>query len=77
MQMTPLVRCHLTAFFFLASFLLPIRAQAPPSNGIDDATAAIQAELDAAGAKGGEVYLPPGQYLLRGNLTIPAGVCLR
>ncbi|HEX4084914.1 MAG TPA: hypothetical protein VHY22_08390 [Chthoniobacteraceae bacterium] len=46
-------------------------------NGIADATGPIQQLLDAASKSGGEVRLPPGQYLLKGTLTIPAGVALR
>lgn len=46
-------------------------------NGETDDTAAIQAALDAAGQTGGEVRLPPGKYLIAGNLRVPTGVCLR
>lgn len=43
-----------------------------------DATAAIQAALDAAGkAGGGVVELPAGRYRVNGNLAIPAGVTLQ
>ncbi len=46
--------------------------------GTEDATAAIQAEIDAAAkAGGGVVYLPAGFYLCRERLTLPAGVELR
>lgn len=56
----------------------PVKASLPiPADGMTDATAAIQQRLDAAGQKGGEVLLPPGRYLLRGNLTVPRGVALR
>lgn len=44
-------------------------------NGVTDDTAAIQAAINALGAPGGVVYLPPGSYLLNGanalNLTAP------
>jgi hypothetical protein len=43
-----------------------------------DDTAAIQKTLTAAGqAGGGVVFLPGGEYALRGNLTVPSGVELR
>ncbi len=48
-----------------------------PADGESDAAAAIQAALDAAGEKGGTVYLPAGRYRLEGPLTIPPGVELR
>jgi hypothetical protein len=41
-----------------------------------DATAAIQKMLDDQGTTGGEVRLPPGQYLIKGTLTVPVGVTL-
>jgi len=46
-------------------------------DGVTDATAPIQQLLDAAAKSGGEVRLPPGQYLLKGSLTVPTGVALR
>jgi Pectate lyase superfamily protein len=46
-------------------------------DGITDATQPIQQLLDAASAHGGEVFLPPGQYLLKGTITVPRGVTLR
>lgn len=55
-------------------------ADRPPGvtgDGKTDDSAALQAALDAAGATGGEVVLPPGQYLVAGNLRVPTGVCLR
>ena len=48
-----------------------------PSDGKTDVTAAIQQRLDQAGQRGGEVYLPPGQYLMSGSLHVPPGVTLR
>lgn len=43
-----------------------------------DNTAAFQRALDAAyKSGGGTVYVPPGRYLFRGTLTLPAGVTLR
>ena len=46
-------------------------------DGVVDDTIAVQRALDAAGKSGGEVYLPPGQYLIKGSLTVPTGVDLR
>jgi hypothetical protein len=46
-------------------------------NHTDD-TNAFQAALAATSeARGGEAYVPPGFYVLVGNLTIPPGVTLR
>jgi hypothetical protein len=49
----------------------------PFGDGMVDATAPIQQLLDSKALTGGEVRLPPGQYLLKGTLTIPPGVTLR
>ena len=46
-------------------------------DGVTDATGPIQQLLDAVAKSGGEVRLPPGQYLLQGTLTVPPGVTLR
>ncbi|MBN8217252.1 MAG: hypothetical protein J0L75_11470 [Spirochaetes bacterium] len=47
-------------------------------DGAQDDTAAIQRALDAAGKRGGGlVFLPGGNYAVRGNLHIPPGVELR
>ena len=58
-----------------------VRAAAalPPGvagDGVTDDTVAIQSALNAAGKTGGEVFLPAGQYLVKGNLTVPTGVSL-
>ena len=45
--------------------------------GARDATAAIQAALDAVGAaNGGVVYLPPGRYRIDGSLKLPYSTTL-
>lgn len=49
----------------------------PFGDGVVDATAPIQQLLDSKALTGGEVLLPPGQYLLKGTLTIPSGVTLK
>jgi hypothetical protein len=41
-----------------------------------DDTAAIQAAIDRAAEKGGQVYLPPGRYLVAGSLTVKPGVAV-
>jgi hypothetical protein len=46
------------------------------ADGKTDDTAAVQAAIDAAAAQGGRVVLPPGEYLLAGNLEIKEGVAL-
>lgn len=47
------------------------------ADGSDDSTAAIQKSLDEAGRAGGRVLLPPGRFLVKGSLRIPAGVTLQ
>ena len=43
-----------------------------------DNTPAFRAALGAASAaRGGEVFVPPGLYMLAGNLTVPPGVTLQ
>jgi Pectate lyase superfamily protein len=59
--------------------LSPAFADSPTptfGDGITDATSPIQHLLDAAEKRGGEVRLPPGQYLLKGSLNVPVGVAL-
>jgi hypothetical protein len=74
---------HLPLFTVLAGVLLSAPttfAQEPaavPDDGATDATPSIQQMLDSAAQRGGEVRLPPGQYLLKGTLTVPRGVTLR
>ncbi len=47
-------------------------------DGVTDATIAIQKVMDDVGSKnGGIIYLPPGKYLINGNLKIPAGITLQ
>jgi len=45
-------------------------------DGVTDDTASIQKALDEAAKVGGMVYLPPGKYLVKGNLNVPAGVAV-
>jgi len=58
-----------------------IVATAPPysarGDGVTDDTAAIQRAMDALGTRGGVVYLPKGQYLIKGRLNVPPGVTLK
>eukprot|EP01047_Picozoa_sp_COSAG01_P061253 COSAG01_NODE_7624_length_3123_cov_2.814815_2_plen_379_part_00 len=49
---------------------------AKANNQTDDTAAFASALAAAHAAKGGEVYAPPGLYVLAGNLTIPPGVSL-
>lgn len=44
------------------------------ADGTTDDTAPIQAAMDSASKLGGRVYLPPGKYLVKGSLNVPAGV---
>ncbi|MBR2621044.1 MAG: hypothetical protein IKC97_01570 [Clostridia bacterium] len=56
------------AVLYLASF---------DKTGATDVSAALQALLDEAGATGGVVYLPAGNYRLDQPISVPAGVELR
>jgi hypothetical protein len=42
-----------------------------------DVTGSFQKALDEAGKTGGTVIIPPGQYLIAGQIAIPTGVCLQ
>jgi hypothetical protein len=47
-------------------------------DAVSDDTAAFQRGLDALSkAGGGTVYAPPGRYLFKGTINVPAGVTLR
>jgi hypothetical protein len=45
-------------------------------DGKTDATASIQAAIDKAAGKGGQVYVPPGHYLVAGSLQVKPGVAV-
>ena len=47
------------------------------ADGKTDDTAAIQRAIDEAAKKGGQVYLPPGRYLVKGSLKVPSGVAVK
>jgi hypothetical protein len=73
------MRLILLALFLVASgFFRFLHAQSVPipSDGVTDATTALQQNLDALAAKGGELLLPPGQYLIQGSLKVPSAVTL-
>lgn len=53
-----------------------VRTYGALGDGVADDTAAIQSAMDAAAQTGGIVSLPPGQYLVRGSLSVPPGVAL-
>ena len=46
------------------------------ADGVTDDTAAIQAAIDKAAEKGGQVQLPPGKYLVTGSLKVKPGVAV-
>lgn len=76
-------RCVLgvSMLMFAASMLasegtINAKSHGAKADGAADDTAAIQAALDTAAKDGGRVYLPPGKYLVKGSLRIPAGVAL-
>lgn len=55
-----------------------VRTSGAAGDSASDDTSTFQRALDACGkANGGTVYAPPGQYLLRSTLIVPAGVTLR
>jgi len=71
---------HIFLILAIFSFVLSGFSQAGqslPFDGNSDATDAIQHLLDERAKTGGEVDLPPGQYLIAGNLKVPGGVSLR
>ena len=72
---------HLLPLLALLVIFLPRVSPADPppipADGKTDVTAAIQQLLDERGQTGGEVLLPPGQYLIAGSLKVPQGVSLR
>ncbi|MEI6212061.1 MAG: glycosyl hydrolase family 28-related protein, partial [bacterium] len=58
--------------------LFNVLAHGAKADAAADNTAAFQAALDAAGkAGGGTVYVPAGNYGVKGTLTVPTGVELR
>jgi hypothetical protein len=70
------------AFVVLA---LPVAGEPPALDVLDygavsdpekDSTPAFQKALDAAGARGGTVRVPPGLYRLEDSLRVPTGVAL-
>ena len=46
-------------------------------NETDDTTAFRSALAAASSANGGDVFVPPGLFVIAGNLTVPPGVSLR
>ena len=51
-----------------------VRVHGAKGDGVTDDTAAIQAAMAEAAKLGGVVYLPPAKYLVKGSLSVPAGV---
>ena len=75
------MKLSLSLLWLLLAVASPALAADRPAgvvgDGKTDDTAAIQAALDVQGKTGGEVFLPPGQYLIKGSLRVPTGVTLR
>lgn len=46
---------------------------ASPSSGLVDASKAIQAKVNALPSRGGVVDIPPGEYRLDSDVTVPSG----
>jgi len=57
--------------------VISVRSHGAKGDGATDDTAAIQAAMNEAAKKGGVVYLPPGKYLVKGSLSVPAGVSVK
>ena len=58
--------------------MIDVKSFGAAGDGAKDDTAAFQRALDAAHAQGGgQVYAPPGKFLCKGTLNVPAGVTLR
>jgi len=53
-----------------------VKAVGAKADGITDDTAAIQRAIDKLSNTGGQVYLPPGKYLVAGTLHVPNGVAV-
>jgi len=47
------------------------------ADGQTDDTAAIQRCIDSAAENGGQVYVPPGKYLVKGSLSVKTGVVVK
>lgn len=56
--------------------IFSVRDFGAAGDGQTDDTAAIQKAIDAAAVKGGQVYLPPARYVVRGSLNVKTGVAV-
>ena len=57
--------------------MINVKDRGADSTGKTDVTAIFQKALNDLAKTGGVVYVPAGQYLLNGTLTVPTGVELR
>lgn len=46
-------------------------------DGVTDCTAALQNCINAAASQGKQVWLPPGEYLITGNINLPSNTTLQ
>lgn len=53
-----------------------ITAYGAKGDGVEDCTAAIQAAIDRAAEKGGQVHVPPGKFLVSGSIKVKPGVAV-
>lgn len=61
-----------------ADKLFDVKAYGAKGDGVNNETAAFRAALEAAGAQGGgTVYVPPGRYMLTGELILPTFTTLK
>ena len=65
------------ALFLATAALAADKPEGVIGDGKTDDTAAIQKALEATAKTGGNLLLPPGKYVIAGNLNIPTGVCLQ
>lgn len=74
----PLLVTLLTAGLVISAQCTALNAKdfGAAGDGKNDDTAAFQKALDTAGKAGGIVHAPKGSYLIKGNLSVPAGVTL-
>jgi hypothetical protein len=67
----------LTAFDVRTTGSVNVRSHGALGNGVADDTAAVNAAIAAVAGTGGEVFFPPGAYLVSSEIVVPGGVLLR
>jgi hypothetical protein len=67
----------LTALDVRTTGSVNVRSHGALGNGVADDTAAVNAAIAAVAGTGGEVFFPPGVYLVSSEIVVPGGVLLR